>query len=138
MIIRCLLYHKSSRCKPTRRYAVFCHQTKRFNGKMFSDLRFSASRARHGKIRFRRILCLRLLYHKSSRCKPTRRYAVFCHQTKRFNGKMFSDLRFSASRARHGKIRFRRILCLRLLYVIILHFLYKINIKSTAVFKSLK
>ena len=62
------------------------------------------------------ILSLRLLYHKSSRCKPARRYAVFCRQTK--------DLMVKCSQTRgapqavllHGKIRSRRILSLRLLY----------------------
>ena len=36
---------------------------KSFYVKMFSDRRCAASRTRHGKIHFRRILCLRLLYH---------------------------------------------------------------------------
>ena len=77
-----LLYHKSSRCKPTRRYAVFCRQTKDLMVKCSQTCGVPQAMLLHGKIRFRRILSLRLLYHKSSRCKPARRYAVFCRQTK--------------------------------------------------------
>ena len=62
------------------------------------------------------ILSLRLLYHKSSRCKPARRYAVFCRQTKDLMVKCSQTCGVPQAMLLHGKIRFRRILSLRLLY----------------------
>ena len=60
-----LLYHKSSRCKPTRRYAVFCRQTKDLMVKCSQTCGAPQAVLLHGKIRSRRILSLRLLYHTS-------------------------------------------------------------------------
>ena len=149
-----LLYHKSSRHKPTRRYAVLLPTAKGFDDKMFSDRRVTAYRAfarriirlcgfylseviisqirfgasRHGGTPcfclrqkdfgdkmfsdrrvtayrafardnpLMRFICLRLLYHKSSRRKPTRRYAILLPTAKGFDDKMFSDRRLSAYR----------------------------------------
>ena len=111
-----LLYHKSSRCKPTRRYAVFCRQTKDLMVKCSQTCGAPQAVLLHGKIRSRRILSLRLLYHKSSRCKPTRRYAVFCRQTKDLMVKCSQTCGAPQAVLLHGKIRSRRILSLRLLY----------------------
>ena len=55
------------------------------------------------------ILSLRLLYHKSSRCKPTRRYAVFCRQTKDLMVKCSQTCGAPQAVLLHGKIRSRRI-----------------------------
>ena len=110
------LYHKSSRRKPTRRYAVLCLLTKGFDDKMFSDRRVPANRAFARDNPLMRIICLRLLYHKSSRRKPTRRYAVLCLLTKGFDDKMFSDRRVPANRAFARDNPLMRIICLRLLY----------------------
>ena len=110
-----LLYHKSSRHKPTRRYAVLLPTAKRFDDKMFSDRRVTANRACARDNPCERIICLRLLYHKSSRHKPTRRYAVLLPTAKRFDDKMFSDRRVTANRACARDNPCERIICLRLL-----------------------
>ena len=99
-----LLYHKSSRCKPTRRYAVFCRQTKDLMVKCSQTCGAPQAVLLHGKIRSRRILSLRLLYHKSSRCKPTRRYAVFCRQTKDLMVKCSQTCGAPQAVLLHGKI----------------------------------
>ena len=65
-----LLYHKSSRCKPTRRYAVFCRQTKDLMVKCSQRCGAPQAVLLHGKIRSRRILSLRLLYHTSRSAAP--------------------------------------------------------------------
>ena len=101
-----LLYHKSSRCKPTRRYAVFCRQTKDLMVKCSQTCGAPQAVLLHGKICSRRILSLRLLYHKSSRCKPTRRYAVFCRQTKDLMVKCSQTCGAPQAVLLHGKIRF--------------------------------
>ena len=111
-----LLYHKSSRCKPTRRYAVFCRQTKDLMVKCSQTCGTPQAVLLHGKIRSRRILSLRLLYHKSSRCKPTRRYAVFCRQTKDLMVKCSQTCGAPQAVLCTAKSRSRRILSLRLLY----------------------
>ena len=111
-----LLYHKSSRCKPTRRYAVFCRRTKDLMVKCSQTCGAPQAVLLHGKIRSQRILSLRLLYHKSSRCKPTRRYAVFCRRTKDLMVKCSQTCGAPQAVLLHGKIRSQRILSLRLLY----------------------
>ena len=111
-----LLYHKSSRRKPTRRYAVLLPTAKGFDDKMFSDRRLSAYRAYTRDNPLMLIICLRLLYHKSSRRKPTRRYAVLLPTAKGFDDKMFSDRRLSAYRAYTRDNPLMLIICLRLLY----------------------
>ena len=110
-----LLYHKSSRRKPTRRYAVLLPTAKGFNDKMFSDRRVTANRAYARDNPLMRIICLRLLYHKSSRRKPIRRYAVLLPTAKGFDDKMFSDRWVSANRAFARDNPLMRIICLRLL-----------------------
>ena len=110
------LYHKSSRRKPTRRYAVLLSVAKGFGDKMFSDRRVTANRAFARDNPLMRIICLRLLYHKSSRRKPTRRYAVLLSVAKGFGDKMFSDRRVTANRAFARDNPLMRIICLRLLY----------------------
>jgi len=110
-----LLYHKSSRRKPTRRYAVLLPTAKGFDDKMFSDRRVTANRAFARGNPCKRIICLRLLYHKSSRRKPTRRYAVLLPTAKGFDDKMFSDRRVTAYRAYARDNPLMRIVCLRLL-----------------------
>ena len=111
-----ILYHKSSRCKPTRRYAVFCRQTKDLMVKCSQACGAPQAVLLHGKIRSLRILSLGLLYHKLSRCKPTRRYTVFCRQTKDLMVKCSQTCGAPQAVLLHGKIRFRRILSLGLLY----------------------
>ena len=111
-----LLYHKSSRRKPTRRYAVLLPTAKGFDDKMFSDRRVTAYRAFARDNPLMRIICLRLLYHKSSRRKPTRRYAVLLPTAKGFDDKMFSDRRVTAYRAFARDNPLMRFICLRLLY----------------------
>ena len=110
-----LLYHKSSRHKPTRRYAVLLPTAKGFDDKMFSGRRVTAYRAYARDNPLMRIICLRLLYHKSSRHKPTRRYAVLLPTAKGFDDKMFSDRRLSAYRAYTRDNPLMLIICLRLL-----------------------
>lgn len=51
-------------------------------------------------------LYLTLLYHKSSRCKPTQRYAVFCRQTKDLMVKCSQTSGAPQAVLLHGKIRF--------------------------------
>ena len=48
----CSLYHKSSRCKPTRRYAVFCRQTKDLMVKCSQTCGVPQAVLLRGKIRF--------------------------------------------------------------------------------------
>ena len=110
-----LLYHKSSRRKPARRYAVLLPVAKGFDDKMFSDRRLSANRAFARDNPLMRIISLRLLYHKSSRRKPARRYAVLLPVAKGFDDKMFSDRRLSANRAFARDNPLMRIISLRLL-----------------------
>ena len=83
---------------------------------MFSDRRLSANRAFARDNPLMLIICLRLLYHKSSRRKPTRRYAVLLPTAKGFDDKMFSDRRVTAYRAYARDNPLMRIVCLRLLY----------------------
>ena len=96
--------------------AVFCRQTKDLMVKCSQTCGAPQAVLLHGKIRSRRILSLRLLYHKSSRCKPTRRYAVFCRQTKDLMVKCSQTCGAPQAVLLHGKIRSQRILSLRLLY----------------------
>ena len=109
------LYHKSSRRKPVRRYAVLLPTAKEFDDKMFSDRRVSANRAFARGNPCERIICLRLLCHKSSRRKLVRRYAVLLPTAKGFDDKMFSDRRVTAYRAYARDNPLMRIVCLRLL-----------------------
>ena len=111
-----LLYHKSNRCKPTRRYAVLLPVAKGFDDKMSSDRRVTAYRAYARDNPLMRFICLRLLYHKSNRCKPTRRYAVLLPVAKGFDDKMSSDRRVTAYRAYARDNPLMRFICLRLLY----------------------
>ena len=111
-----LLYHKSSRRKPVRRYAVLLPTAKEFDDKMFSDRRVSANRAFARGNPCERIICLRLLCHKSSRRKLVRRYAVLLPTAKGFDDKMFSDRRVTAYRAYARDNPLMRFICLRLLY----------------------
>ncbi len=111
-----LLYHKSNRRKPTRRYAVLLPVAKGFGDKMSSDRRVTAYRAYARDNPLMRFICLRLLYHKSNRRKPTRRYAVLLPVAKGFGDKMFSDRRVTAYRAYARDNPLMRFICLRLLY----------------------
>ncbi len=72
---------------------------KEFDDKMFSDRRVTANRAYARDNPLMRFICLRLLYHKSNRRKPTRRYAVLLPVAKGFDEKMSSDRRVTAYRA---------------------------------------
>ena len=111
-----LLYHKSNRRKPTRRYAVLLPVAKGFDDKMSSDRRVTAYRAYARDNPLMRFICLRLLYHKSNRRKPTRRYAVLLPVAKGFDDKMSSDRRVTANRAYARDNPLMRFICLRLLY----------------------
>jgi len=57
--------------------------TKGFDDKMSSDRRVTANRAYARDNPLTQFICLRLLYHKSNRRKPTRRYAVLLSFDKR-------------------------------------------------------
>ena len=83
---------------------------------MFSDRRVTAYRAFARDKPLMRFICLRLLYHKSNRRKPTRRYAVLLPVAKGFDDKMSSDRRVTAYRAYARDKPLMRFICLRLLY----------------------
>jgi len=83
---------------------------------MFSDRRVTANRAFARDKPLMRFICLRLLYHKSNRRKPTRRYAVLLPAAKGFDDKMSSDRRVTANRAFARDKPLMRFICLRLLY----------------------
>ena len=83
---------------------------------MFSDRRVTAYRAFARDNPLMRFICLRLLYHKSNRRKPTRRYAVLLPMAKGFDDKMSSDRRVTAYRAFARDNPLMRFICLRLLY----------------------
>ena len=89
---------------------------KGFGDKMFSDRRVTAYRAYARDNPLMRFICLRLLYHKSNRRKPTRRYAVLLPVAKGFGDKMSSDRRVTAYRAYARDNPLMRFICLRLLY----------------------
>ena len=89
---------------------------KEFDDKMFSDRRVTAYRAFARDKPLMRFICLRLLYHKSNRRKPTRRYAVLLPVAKGFGDKMSSDRRVTAYRAFAWDKPLMRFICLRLLY----------------------
>ena len=89
---------------------------KEFDDKMSSDRRVTAYRAYARDNPLMRFICLRLLYHKSNRHKPTRRYDVLLPVAKGFGDKMSSDRRVSANRAYARDNPLMRFICLRLLY----------------------
>ena len=83
---------------------------------MSSDRRVTADRAFARDKPLMRFICLRLLYHKSNRRKPTRRYAVLLPAAKGFDDKISSDRRVTADRAFARDKPLMRFICLRLLY----------------------
>ena len=83
--------------------------------KTFSDGCVSNTAFSCGKIGYRRFLVRGCYNIKSSRCQPTRRYAVFCLSAKVFMLKCSRTSGVPQDVLLHGKIRRNRILCLRLL-----------------------
>ncbi len=83
--------------------------------KTFSDGCVSNAAFLCGKIGYRRFLVRGCYNIKSSRCQPTRRYAVFCLSAKVFMLKCSRTSGVPQGVLLHGKIRRNRILCLRLL-----------------------
>ena len=63
--------------------AVLLPVAKGFDDKMSSDRRVTANRAYARDNPLMRFICLRLLYHKSNRREPIRRYAVLLSFDKR-------------------------------------------------------
>ena len=101
--------------KPTEQATLNTHFQKLY--RFFDRLRrVTAYRAYARDNPLMRFICLRLLYHKSNRRKPTRRYAVLLPVAKGFDDKMSSDRRVTAYRAFARDNPLMRFICLRLLY----------------------